>query len=203
MKKSLMLGAGLALLLTGAVQAQQPAARRGADVNGDSRISLTEMQAKAEERFTRMDANRDGQLTREERQAARQQMRSDRQQGKGQRLDQMFARRDADGDGFLGQAELGRRWGERFEEVDADRDGRLSRAELQADRAYGEGRRARAPGQARGQGRPRLDADDNGLVTLAEMQARVSVRFARLDVNRDGFVTRDERRAARAARQAG
>src|SRR3954470_22382155 len=36
-------------------------------------------------------------------------------------------------------------------------------------------------------------------VTRAEVQARVQARFARADANRDGFVTRDEVRAARGA----
>ena len=72
MTKTLILGASLAALLTAAAQAQ-PAAPRGADANGDQRVSLAEMQARATERFQRLDANRDGFVTRDERRAQRPQ----------------------------------------------------------------------------------------------------------------------------------
>jgi Ca2+-binding EF-hand superfamily protein len=113
----------------------------------------------------------------------------------------MFARRDADRDGFLAHSELGARAGERLARLDADRDGRLSRAELAAPRQVSPELRAQRQAERRAQRLAGGRRDNDGVVTRAEMQARVAARFARLDVNRDGFVTRDERRTARGARQ--
>lgn len=51
---------------------------RNADANGDKSISQAEFVAAALQRFDSMDANKDGQVTREERQAARTAMREQR-----------------------------------------------------------------------------------------------------------------------------
>jgi hypothetical protein len=200
MKKSMILGAAAALLMAGAAQAQQPV-RRGADADGDHRISLQEMQVKAAERFARMDANRDGRLTREERQAARTQLRAEREQRRGDPA-QRFARRDADRDGFLNPAEAGPRLAPHFAHLDADRNGRLSPAEVQAGRQILRGERRQAHA-ADAPGRARADANRDGVITRPELDAQVFARFTRLDVNRDGFLTREERRAGRGPRRAG
>lgn len=60
-------------------------------------------------------------------------------------------------------------------------------------------------GSAAAQGSPsagRLDRDGDKRVSLAEMQARQAERFARMDVDRDGQLTREERRAGRQAMRA-
>ena len=48
----------------------------------------------------------------------------------------------------------------------------------------------------------RLDADNDGKVTLEEMKATARERFARRDVDGDGVVTREDREARRANRRA-
>ena len=45
-----------------------------------------------------------------------------------------------------------------------------------------------------------LDADKNGSVTVAELEAHAAARFAAADANNDGFLTPEEMQAARAAR---
>ena len=215
MMKTMIAAAGLAVVLAGAAQAQPAQTRRGPDTDGDRRVSLAEMQVRHAERFARLDLNRDGSVTRaeaqqarvqiraqrQERRAERQQNRAQRQQNRGPRIEQMFARRDADRDGFLTQAELGQRGAQRLARLDADRDGRLSRAELQAPRQGASPARARNGRGGQGGGMfARLDANRDGALSRAEFDAQLRVRFERLDANRDGFVTRDERRAARAAR---
>ena len=51
---------------------------RRADTNGDKMISRAEFEAAALARFNRVDANKDGKITKEERQAHRAEMRSKR-----------------------------------------------------------------------------------------------------------------------------
>ena len=215
MMKTMIAAAGLAVVLAGAAHAQ-PAqgGRRGSDTDGDRRVSLAEMQARHAERFARLDRNRDGLVTQAEAREAREQIKAERQtrraerreqrahgrQARGARMEQMFAARDADRDGFLTQAELGPRGTQRLARLDADRDGRLSLAELQAPRQRGE-RAPRARSQSGGMF-ARLDANRDGALSRAEFDAQLRVRFERLDANRDGFVTQDERRAFRAARGA-
>lgn len=41
----------------------------------------------------------------------------------------------------------------------------------------------------------RMDADEDGSVTLGDARALAAARFARMDMNADGTITRDERRA--------
>ena len=216
MMKTMTAAAALAVMLAGAAQAQ-PAqqGRRGADLDGDRRVSFAEMQARHSERFARLDLNRDGAVTqaemrearpalkaeRQQRRAELRDRRADRRENRGQRLEQMFAQRDANRDGFLAGTELGPRGAERLARRDADRDGRLSLAELRAPRQQAErGPRQARPNRQGGGLFARLDANRDGALTRAEFDAQLRARFERLDANRDGFVTRDERRAARAQR---
>jgi len=201
--KALMLGAAFAAALGGAASAQDGRTTSRADRDGDQRISLAEMQGVAAARFAALDADRDGRLTRDERRAGRQSLRAERTARRAERMNAAFVRGDANRDGVLAQAEAPRRLQARFGRFDADRDGALTPAELQAGRRamQSDARASRqAARQAARTNRP-AEARGDGVVTLAEMQARVSARFARLDANRDGFVTRDERRTGRAARQ--
>jgi hypothetical protein len=52
----------------------------------------------------------------------------------------------------------------------------------------------------RGGERPNPDANGDGIVTRAEVDADVAKRFARMDVNKDGKVDKADREAAMAAR---
>ena len=125
-----------------------------------------------------------------------------------QRAAARFDRRDANGDGVLNAADRSARADRAFARMDANSDGMISRAEWDAVRAKRNDRReARAErrGRSGGKGMERRlgRADGNGDVTRAEAMARATERFATLDANRDGSVTREERQAARAARRAG
>ena len=180
--KKLTLGLTAALALTGTAYAAQGPAPRDGEARRPAVTTLADVQDRAARRFQRLDANHDGkidQTDRAERRAGRLQM--------------------------------------RFDRLDADRNGALSRNEFAARPALGQGRERlegrRGPGMRRfgmrGQG-PRMgrgpgfgdgrmaDLDRNGVVTQAEFTASAVQRFERMDANRDGQVTPEERRSARA-----
>lgn len=112
---------------------------------------------------------------------------------------QRLAAADADRDGSVTREERraahqARRAGRadaRFERLDADNDGVISKSEFDARREH------RA--EARGDRGPRRA--HRGPVVIAEAQARAETAFARLDADRDGFVTAAERQAVRADRR--
>ncbi len=120
----------------------------------------------------------------------------------GRRLDRLRAA-DADGDGSVSVAERqamrqvhrAARAEARFDRLDADKDGSISRAEFDAAHA------ARA-GQARGMRGRHGDGAHAGMraaapVAIAGVEARAAETFARLDADRDGYLTVEERRAGR------
>jgi Ca2+-binding EF-hand superfamily protein len=199
MLKTTLMTAAVTLTLAGAAAAQDARPTGRMDADSDGRISLSEMQAASAARFARLDVNRDGQLTREERRAGRQIDRSERQGRRAGREAAAFTRRDADRDGAITETEAPRAW-ERLARFDANRDARLTVEEIRAGRealrAERQGSRAERPAQA-----GRLAKDADGVLTRAEAEARVRARFAMMDVNRDGYVTREERQAHRQARR--
>ena len=160
---SLFVGAAL-LASSGAALAQG----RGpaASVTRDQAV------AQADQRFARMDANRDGRVTADERSQVRLGRRADRQA-------QLFARLDTDRNGSLSQAEFAAR--------------QALRAERRAERGERRGNRRGMRAERR---QARLLGAD-GVITRDEFRARAAQRFERLDANRDGTVTLAERSDSR------
>ncbi len=97
------------------------------------------------------------------------------------------------------------RFRDRIMQADTDHDGRVSLAEWTAYRAErsGEGQGGEGSGGRHGGfGDPArqfqmMDANHDGYVTPAEIDAASAERFARMDANHDGVLTPDERRAMR------
>jgi len=172
MQKTLIVGglAALTLAAAGGAFAQQAPRGMRADADGDRRLSQTEFVGQRVQRLTAIDADRDGSVTAEERRAGRQV--------------RMAARADA-----------------RFDRLDANDDGAVSRAEFDTVREARPDRAARpmrADRPARGQRRmARMEA--RGPLAIATVQARAEQAFARLDADKDGFVTVDEGRVGRQA----
>ncbi|MCJ2137085.1 acid-shock protein [Methylobacterium sp. J-026] len=77
----------------------------------------------------------------------------------------------------------------RLMRADADHDGRISRAEWTA---WWEAHPGKGPSDPAGRFRA-IDADGNGFLTAQEVDAVSTKRFARLDVDHDGHVSRAER----------
>ncbi|MFL1462067.1 EF-hand domain-containing protein [Roseococcus sp. DSY-14] len=117
-------------------------------------------------------------------------------------LERMFERLDANRDGRVAWDEAWAVAQERFGAADADRNGSLSFAEFGNLRAPGRDGAAAQPGPRpehlqRGSERRAamfraLDANSDGNLTLAEMQAPLSARFRAMDANGDGAVDRAE-----------
>ncbi len=148
MKRIILALATVGALAAGTAATAQPAA------SNDGRLSYQEMRARAQERFARMDADRNGRVDRAERLEARRERRQDR----------MADRRGADV--VLTREEFLRRAEARFARLDADRNGRLSPAERQA-RRRGELTLASLDERVRLRFE-RLDRDDDGYVTRDE-----------------------------------
>lgn len=157
-----------------------------ADANRDGTITKAELTAALEARFARLDANKDGKLTREDREILRQ-----------QRLDERFAAMDTDKNGQISKAE--------FAAAHQGRDGghdRMGKPDGPEGRGWGH----RGPGHGMMRGDPdgpggpgRDGAGKDGDITKAEFMARPLAMFDKADANHDGKVTADEMKAAREA----
>ena len=92
-----------------------------------------------------------------------------------------------------------------FDRLDTNRDGKLDPAERQAMRARmggmmrggGDGPQAMRAGH-RGTRLARLDLNKDGRISRDEMRERADARFARLDANKDGFIDKAEIATVRA-----
>lgn len=182
--KTFLLG-GAAAILLGSVApaiAQAPVAPiRQAKIH-----TRSEVVAKVQQRFARVDANHDGLITQAEMQAA--------PAHKGQRKG-MRARRGGNADAM-------------FARLDANHDGSISRAEFDAGHQKRAEHLAAGGGdQAAGRGGMGMhmfamaDANKDGQITLAEAQSAALKHFDMVDANRDGQITPEERQQMRAHRQ--
>lgn len=183
MRKTLLAtgAVGVLAILAGAAFAQSttqapraPHALRG-DANADGRISRDEFVQGRVARLTAVDANRDGSVSPEE-------MRSGIDTRRNQQVSARFDAADADGNGMLSREEFVSAHGSRGER--AGRGGH------------------RGGGHRMGASRAGVDLNggarrEGGPVAIADVQARTTAAFARLDKDGDGYVTADERQAAR------
>jgi len=187
MRKTMIAGAAAAALaaVAGAAWAQtgsptaSPAPHAGAerhalrgDLDRDGRVTQAEFVDSRLARLTASDADGDGVVTPEEAQASRQARRAEM-------ADKRFARLDADSDGSISRAE--------FDGGHAARGERGPRAE-RAGRRLGRAGPMRAGRQG-----------ERGPIAVADVRARLTEQFAKLDADRDGVVTAEEQRAARQA----
>ena len=162
--------------------------------------------AKVRDRFARMDVNRDGFVAGDEMQA----MRGNRQIGE----------RRGRGGGRMAQGKgVGRDPAKAFDRIGANRDGMISRGEFATGReprierklaingapgaagsamdGHHQGMRQmhRMGGKMRGHMLRMADVDKDGRVSLQEATNSALQRFDRVDANRDGRITPDERQS--------
>lgn len=155
------------------------------DADKDGRLTRTEAQTAADSLFARLDANADGVVNREE---ARAGLRALAQE----EIEARFKAQDADGDGrvTLDESKLPARF---FQKLDRNSDQALTPDELDfGDRLDPSGFVLR-----------KADADRDGQVTRAEAAQAALSRFDRADANRDGVLTRGELETRRGKRGKG
>ncbi len=151
---------------------QQPPLEKRADVS-----------VRVKEHFAMLDANKDGAVTQPELQAMHEARRA-------HMMDQRFGQLDSDKDGKVSKEEFG-----------AGQKKRKDRKAAKASTPGAESMRG-MPGPGRrhggGIGIAVMQADENkdGKVTEAEMEKAALARFDAMDANKDGMVSREERRAS-------
>ena len=194
MKKLLMGGAALALAVPALAQvasAPAPKTQNAAKIH-----ARADVQAKVAKHFARVDANRDGFVTKAEADAAVQAFRGKRAEKRTEPREHAFERIDVNGDGAITKAEWEAKQAKRQQRVaarDHDGDGRADRT-----RAGGHGM-----GGFGGHMFDMADANKDGRVSLQEAQAAALQHFDMVDTNRDGQITREERKQMHQRMRAG
>lgn len=175
----------LALVTAGAAMAQSADRPGRRDADNDGRVSRAEFVDGRIARLTAIDANRDGSVSAEERQSGIDTRRN-------QRVSARFEALDKDGNGAVSREE--------FTAAREDRADRMERGGRPGMRQGGHrGHRGGWGRGGRGHGGWGQNAEARGPQSIAEVQTRLTTRFDRVDANRDGYITAEERTAARQA----
>lgn len=193
MMNRMLLGATALMLAVPAVgQMQAPVAPMA------QRMETTQTRdqavAKVRDRFARMDVNRDGFVAGDEVRSLR-----------GQR-GALGERRGRGGNRMAQNGGRVANPGAAFDRLDANRDNMISREEFSRARELRGDRRAerkmhRMGGKGAGRMMRLADLDRDGRVSLQEATTSALQRFDRVDANRDGRITPEERRQQRQMRQ--
>jgi Ca2+-binding EF-hand superfamily protein len=189
MKTLLTCGAAAAALVAGTAIAQAPHARAPM---ADKVLTRADVQAKAMRHFAKLDANRDGCVTKAEAGAMKAQRTQKRSAKRADRQSTRFARIDANHDGAISQTEFAAKQARHQQRVaarDHDGDGRPDRRMHRARHGMGGGFGGRMFAMA--------DANHDTRVSMQEATATALHHFDMADANHDGQVTRDERRQMR------
>ena len=181
MKKTVLAIASVSLL-AGTAALAQPGERPSTPM---ARADVTQ---KVAERFQKMDVNGDGVVDLADRELRRK---------------QRIAKIDTDGNGAISKAERDAA----REARDQRRAERMEKRGVEGERRGGKrglrGKRGHFGGGMMGGGKmARADANGDGRLTLQEMQAHALERFDRIDTDKNGTVTAEERKAAHDARRA-
>lgn len=181
--------AGLAVAQNAPAQAPERGVSRlfQGDANSDGVLTRQEFNTARAAEFARLDADNNGQLTREEMRAQRGE-RGERH-GRGGRGMHQLSRADANNDGNITRDEFLARPLEHFSRLDANNDGVISASERPQRPERGE--------RAERRERPNFDANNDRQISREEYTAMGTQMFDRLDANNDGRVTRAEAEAAR------
>lgn len=154
------------------------------DENKDGKLSKTEVPERMQGIFARADTNTDGLLTREE--LTKATAAQERRGPGGPPRDMIFQALDKDHDGVVSKSELDGA-AAALKSLDQDGDGELREQELRPMRGGGRG-----PGDMIGHLFEENDANHDGKLSKAEMPERMQEMFTHADLDKDGFVTKEE-----------
>lgn len=174
----------LALGLVLAATAATGTAIAAQAMHGDKTMTRSEVQAHSTEMFARLDVNKDGKLDPADREARR---------------NAMFDRLDTDKNGQLSRAEFSTRPAR----PDHMAGGPMGPGHMAKHGPAGEGGHGGMMHHRHGKRGGMMmmarmaDADKDGAISQAEFTASALKHFDRMDANKDGQVTKEERQAAR------
>lgn len=145
-------------------------------------MTKADVEAKINERFAAVDADKDGAITMDEVKAHRDAKRA-------ARMDSRFKKMDADGDGAISRSEFDTAHAARHEKMktaraDGDRDGHRKMY-----RGGHHGMKMKMGGMMF----EKADANKDGKVTLAEAKTAAFAHFDKVDTDKNGTVTAQER----------
>lgn len=172
------------------------------DANKDGVLNAADRAEKKGDRFAKMDSNGDGQLTKSEldaAHAARMELKGDRG---GKRMANMTDAQKAEW-----QVKKAERRDAHFAAMDSDKNGVLSETEFTTGHARmndGEGKQGKHKGKRGGRrhGKMMERADTNGdkAISKDEFTTAAMARFDRMDTNKNGVISSDERQAMKGKR---
>nr|WP_243853671.1 hypothetical protein [Sphingopyxis panaciterrae] len=158
-----------------------------ADANGV--LTRAEAQAHATQKFARMDANKDGKIDATDRAARHAEMQAKR-----------FVALDANKDGSVSKAEWDQHGADRAAKRADRKEKRVAAGEAGDGKRDGmRGHHGKRGGHGMRGGWMKADANGDKAITQAEFETAALARFDRLDANKDGQVTAEERQAQREA----
>lgn len=185
MKKITLLTLGAALIAAPALAA--PGGKMG-DADGNGVLTRAEVQANAVQRFAKMDANKDGKIDASDHAARRAEMQAKR-----------FAALDANSDGSISKVEWDQHGADRAAKRAERKEKRVAAGEAGEGKRGHHGKRGGHGMRGGHGGWMKADANGDKAITQAEFETAALARFDRLDANKDGQVTAEERQAQREA----
>jgi Ca2+-binding EF-hand superfamily protein len=112
-----------------------------------------------------------------------------------------FGHLDSDGDGKVTLAEMQKVANDFFGKLDANHDGRVTKEEATAFHDQMRDKHSGQRGEWMATHLAEKDADKDGRLSAAEVPRMPAERFARIDTNKDGFLSKDELAAKATAMQ--